>query len=151
MNSDGTHTCIFLEINFSVKNKSPALTERCRMQLNKLISQMINKSDQKLVSFICMPEEVYLYIRISPGTSLPDLMRSVKSRTSRMINVQKLVREKFKWENGYEAISVSPESIYESITQLQEISSYITSVEETESIQDVLRNNGISFDPDNCK
>ena len=52
-----------------------------------------------------MPDHVHLFFGMHPTQSLSDLMRMVKSDSSEWINNEKLVRGKFRWQEGYGAFS----------------------------------------------
>lgn len=145
MFADEIHSCIFLEINFLVKGGKPLLTEKCRSHLLTCITSLVAAPDQKLISLICLPDEVFLFVRMSPKVTLTGLIRNIKSASSRMLNKKGLLKEKFRWEHGYEAFSHSHANLYSAIKEIQEVVEFRSAESFEESYYALLRSNGISF------
>ena len=53
-----------------------------------------------------MPDHVHLVFIMKPTMSVSDLMRVVKSNSSRWLNVQHLLSERFLWQRGFGAFSI---------------------------------------------
>ena len=70
-----------------------------------------------------MPDHVHLLMRLHPGVALAKLVQTIKSNSSRWLNRKSNGRERFGWQAGYGAFSVS-ESLVGSVE------SYIGSQEE---------------------
>ena len=54
-----------------------------------------------------MQDHVHLLFLLNPQKALTDVLKQVKGNTSHWINEQDLIKEKFAWQNGYAAYSVS--------------------------------------------
>jgi putative transposase len=54
-----------------------------------------------------MPDHTHLFVGFRPTQSVSDFMREVKSSSSEFINEQKIMQEKFNWQEGYGAFSYS--------------------------------------------
>ena len=65
------------------------------------------------------PDHVHILFLQEPSRSLTELVKKIKSRTSQWINQNKLCIQKFTWEKGYAAFSVSE-------SQVQRVFEYIT-------------------------
>ena len=53
------------------------------------------------------PDHVHCLFLLTPKKSIADVIKQVKGSSSHFINEQQLIDEKFGWQNGYGAFSVS--------------------------------------------
>lgn len=63
-----------------------------------------------------MPDHVHCLFLLSPKKSIADVIKQIKGSSSHFINQSHLVPEKFAWQTGYAAYSVS-ESVVERVFQ----------------------------------
>ena len=63
-----------------------------------------------------MPDHVHSLFLLNPQKAITDIFKQVKGSTSHWINEQNLIKEKFSWQTGYAAYSVS-ESVLEKVFQ----------------------------------
>lgn len=61
-----------------------------------------------------MPDHVHSLFRLNPQKALADVLKCVKGGSSHSINQQDLLKDKFSWQTGYSAFSVS-ESVLEKV------------------------------------
>lgn len=54
-----------------------------------------------------MPDHTHLLVGVRPTQSISDLMRDVKALSSKFINQQVSLKQKFEWQSGYGAFSYS--------------------------------------------
>ena len=65
-----------------------------------------------------MPEHVHLLFQQNPKIAVADILKQIKGNTSHWINLEDLIPEKFAWQTGYAAYSVSA-------SQLEKVALYI--------------------------
>jgi hypothetical protein len=58
-----------------------------------------------------MPDHVHILFGYRPSQSLSDLMQDIKGSSSRWINENGLVKQKFSWQQGYGAFSYSKSNL----------------------------------------
>jgi len=58
-----------------------------------------------------MPDHVHLLFGLNPDIALSDLVRDVKSASSRLINDHRWARGHFNWQRGYGAFSYSKSQV----------------------------------------
>jgi REP element-mobilizing transposase RayT len=63
-----------------------------------------------------MPDHVHCLFLLNPQKPISEIIKQVKGSTSHWINEQNLIKEKFSWQIGYAAYSVS-ESVLEKVFQ----------------------------------
>ncbi len=63
-----------------------------------------------------MPDHVHCLFLLNPQKAITEIIKQIKGSTSHWINEQNLIKEKFSWQTGYAAYSVS-ESVLEKVFQ----------------------------------
>jgi REP element-mobilizing transposase RayT len=79
--------------------------------LYRYITGIVQARNHKMLAINGMPDHVHMLINYRPTTPLPDLMRDVKSFSSKHVNEQNWVRGRFAWQEGYGAFSYSRSAI----------------------------------------
>lgn len=70
-----------------------------------------------------MPDHIHILVGIKPNIPLSDLVRDIKSSSSKFINEQKWINGKFEWQTGFGAFSYGH-------SQLTNVIKYIENQEE---------------------
>ena len=52
-----------------------------------------------------MPDHLHVFVGLSPGMAIADLVREMKNNSSNFINDHRWVRGHFQWQEGYGAFS----------------------------------------------
>jgi REP element-mobilizing transposase RayT len=63
-----------------------------------------------------MPDHVHCLLLLNPNKAVTEIIKQVKGSCSHEINKQNIIKEKFAWQTGYAAYSVS-ESVLEKVFQ----------------------------------
>ena len=100
-----TYTQIYIQTVFAVQYRQAALREDFRQKVFGYIGELINDNGHKtlIVNGVC--DHVHCFIGLKPTQSISDLMKEVKSRSSKWINQQKFTNHRFEWQEGYGAFS----------------------------------------------
>ncbi|MFN4299763.1 MAG: IS200/IS605 family transposase [Thermaurantimonas sp.] len=118
-----TYTQLYVHVVFAVKGRANLISEKWKERLYQYITGIITNKNQKLMIINGMPDHVHLLIGIMPDCKLSDLVRDIKSNSSKWINENKLVRGKFEWQNGFGAFTIGQ-------SQVQRVVTYILNQEE---------------------
>ncbi len=102
-----TFSQITIHLIFAVRNRESQISDSFQEMLHKYIAGIIKNQKQKLLIINSMPDHIHILIGMSPSICLSDLVREIKSESSRFINENKLSRFKFFWQEGYGAFSYS--------------------------------------------
>lgn len=102
-----TYTQIHLQCVFAVKYRDAAIHDSWRDRLHKYIIGIVHNHGHKVLAINSMPDHLHLFFGMRPTQSLSDLMQIVKGDSSEWINKEKLVKGKFRWQQGYGAFSYS--------------------------------------------
>ena len=100
-----TYSQIHIQVVFAVETRQNLIRPERRDELEKYISGIIRERDQKLMAIYCMPDHTHLLIGLRPSMALADLVREVKSASSKFIQRGKWVPGRFSWQEGFGAFS----------------------------------------------
>ena len=106
-----TYTQLYFHIVFAVKFRKNQIAEKWKDELYKYITGIIANKNQKLMYINGMPNHIHLLISTKPDCNLSDLMRDVKSNSSKWINDNQNVVGKFEWQLGFGAFTVSQSAV----------------------------------------
>jgi REP element-mobilizing transposase RayT len=93
------------------------------VELQKVITGIVNNRKQKIFAIYCMPNHVHILVGYTPDIVISDIVRDIKAGSSKWINDRKLVQGRFEWQTGYSAFSVG-------YTGIQDVINYILNQEE---------------------
>lgn len=102
-----TYSQITIQLVFAVKKNSIHILPSFQETLHKYITGIITNQGQKLLAINSVHNHIHILIGQSPSNCLSDLVREIKSESSRFINEQKINPNKFYWQEGFGAFSYS--------------------------------------------
>jgi len=114
-----TYTQIYVHIVFSVWGRQSMIRKQWKERLHKYITGIIKNDKQKLLAINSMPDHIHLLIGMKPDIALSDLIRDVKSNSSKFINAQRLLQGRFNWQEGFGAFSYSHSQLDKVIMYIQ--------------------------------
>lgn len=118
-----TYSQIYVQIVFAVKVRQNLISKKWKDEIYKYITGIITNQKQKLIAINGMPDHIHILVGIKPNISLSDLVRDIKSNSSKFINEQKWINGKFEWQTGFGAFSYGH-------SQLTPVIKYIENQEE---------------------
>ena len=141
-----TFTNLFVHAIFSTKERRPLLKAAIRPRLYSYMGGIVRDLGGKALIINGTSDHVHLLLSMPATISIADMMRIVKSKSSRWVQEQFASGGRFGWQAGYGAFSVSH-------SNLQAVKEYIARQEEHHrkwSFQDellsFLRKQGIAYD-----
>ncbi len=102
-----TYSQINIHAIFSVKGRENVLLDSFREDLFKYISGILNNNKQYTLAVNGHLDHVHIFFELNPITAVSDILRIVKTNSSKWINENKYVKGKFSWQVGYGAFSYS--------------------------------------------
>jgi REP element-mobilizing transposase RayT len=100
-----TYTQINIHAIFSIKGRENIITRNFREDLFKYISGILNQNNQYSLAVNGYKDHVHLFFELHPTKALADIIRIVKTNSSKWINENSFVKGKFSWQEGYGAFS----------------------------------------------
>ena len=118
-----TYSQIYVHIVFTVQGRLNLIPKQNREELHKIITGIITKRNQKLISIFAMPDHVHILVGLKPNMAVSDLVRDIKAGSSNYINKKRWVKGKFSWQKGHGSFSHSK-------SQISQVANYISTQEE---------------------
>lgn len=112
-----------MHIVFTVQGRLNLISKQHREELQKIMTGIISKRNQKLISIFAMPDHVHILVGMKPSMAVSDLVRDIKSGSSQHINKNRWVKGKFSWQEGHGSFSHSR-------SQISQVANYISNQEE---------------------
>jgi len=106
-----TYFQCYVHLVFAVKHRDRLILESNREKIQKYICGIINQDKCKVISIYCNPDHTHILVGFRPSISISDLVRDIKSVSSKFINEQQLTQSRFNWQDGYGAFTCSHSNI----------------------------------------
>jgi putative transposase len=103
----GTYAQLLLHIVTSTKGRAPWISTAVAERLYPYIGGIVRAEKGVLFEIGGVEDHVHMYLRWRPDGKVLDLMRTVKSSSSRWIHATFPELAAFAWQEGYSAFSVS--------------------------------------------
>ena len=100
-----TYTQLYVQIVFAVKGRQSLIHPSHNDELQKYITGIVTNKGHKMFAINNMPDHVHIFASMKPSESVSDLVRDIKSNSSRLIHEKKWTRLDFSWQEGYGAFS----------------------------------------------
>ena len=106
-----TFSSLLAHVVFSTKNRAALIDDELEDKLHAYISGIIRELEAKALAIGGTADHVHILIRLPPRLSVSDLMRVVKTNSSRWVHENWTRRSSFGWQTGYGVYSVSESSL----------------------------------------
>jgi REP element-mobilizing transposase RayT len=100
-----TYTQIYIQVVFAVQSRQCLISPEHKEEIYKYITGIIRHQGQKLIAINGMADHIHVLIGLKPDIALSDLVRDIKSNSSKFINEHRWVRGRFNWQEGFGAFS----------------------------------------------
>lgn len=118
-----TYHQIYIQIVFAVQYRNALIEETWRSDLFAVIGNLINETGCKTIIINGVEDHVHCLLALKPTVMISDLTKTIKAKSSKYINDNRLTKIKFSWQNGYGAFSYSQ-------SQLDNVYKYIENQKE---------------------
>jgi putative transposase len=142
----GTYSQLLLHIVFSTKGRTLWIAPDVAERLYPFMGGIVRAEKGVLYAIGGVEDHVHMYVRWRPDGAVSDLMRTVKSRSSKWVHETYPTLAAFSWQEGYSVFSVSK-------SQEEAVKAYIAKQAEHHSQEDfksehlrLLRAHGVAFD-----
>jgi putative transposase len=142
----GTYSQLLLHIVFSTKGRTPWIAPDVAERLYPFMGGIVRAEKGVLYAAGGVEDHLHLCVRWRPDCAVSDLMRTVKSRSSKWVHATYPELAAFSWQEGYSVFSVSK-------SQEDGVKAYIARQAEHHGQEDfksehlrLLRMHGVTFD-----
>jgi REP element-mobilizing transposase RayT len=117
---------IWLHVVFSTKDRKPFITNQVEQKLHELLKEQLKEMECTVKIINGMYDHIHLLFLQNPQKVVSDIIKQIKGSSSHWINSGNLINEKFAWQTGYAAFSVSE-------SQIEKVYNYILNQKEHHS------------------
>ena len=103
----GTYSQLLLHVVTSTKGRTPWISAKVSERLYPYIGGIIRSEKGVLYEIGGVEDHVHMYVRWRPDGAVSELMRKVKSGSSKWIHDTHPELSAFAWQEGYSVFSVS--------------------------------------------
>ena len=141
-----TYTNLVYHVVFSTKDRQPLIEDAIRERLYAYIGGLVRAQGGLLMEIGGMPDHVHLLARFRPDASIADMVRLIKANSSKWMNERPEALERFQWQAGYGAFSVSESRIPAVCVYIQSQKEHHARVSLKDELMALLQKNRIEFD-----
>jgi putative transposase len=141
-----SYTRIWVHAIWSTKYRQNLIHPEFEKQVYEFMNEELKTLGSPVRIINGMPDHVHCLFLLSPNKSIADTIKIVKGTSSHFINGKDFIQEKFAWQSGYAAYSVSDsilEKVYYYIKNQKQHHSKMSFQDELESYLKLL-----GLDPD---
>lgn len=102
-----TYHQIYLQMVFAVKYRKAVLHQEWRNKVFGVMGNLINEANCKTIIVNGVEDHVHCFVGLLPSVSSSELMKTVKAKSSKYINDNKLTPQRFEWQEGFGVFSYS--------------------------------------------
>jgi len=110
------YTKVNIHFIWSVKNRLPLITHELKPILLSHIRENSKTKEIFIDTLNCVEDHIHLLISLGIEQTISKIAMLIKGESSFWVNKQKLIKQKFEWQDEYIALSVS-ESVIDKLRQ----------------------------------
>ena len=107
---------IWIHAIWSTKARLPLIHPMIESKIHQFIAEQLREQGCPVRIINGMPDHIHCLFLLSPQRSIAEVIKQIKGGSSHFINQNNLITEKFAWQTGYAAYSVS-ESVVDKVFQ----------------------------------
>lgn len=107
---------IWIHAIWATKERTPLIHANVENKIYSFISEQLQEQGCPARIINGMPDHIHCLFLLNPQKSTAEVIKQIKGSSSHFINQNNIIPEKFSWQTGYAAYSVS-ESVVEKVFQ----------------------------------
>ena len=142
---------LYVHLTFGTKDRFPSIQNACRMQLHSYLAGILKAYESPAILINSVPDHIHILFRLSKNCSLARVVEEIKKQSSKWMKEIKEGHNKFAWQTGYGAFSVSGSKVSTVIKYIENQKehhlhkSYIEEVEDFIKQYDIIEYNADFF------
>ena len=114
-----TYSQIYIQVVFAVKGRQNLISKDWKDELYKYITGICTNNQQKLIAINGVADHIHILIGLKPAMALSDLIREIKTSSSKFISEKGWIKGNFNWQEGYGAFSYAHSQLDSVIAYIQ--------------------------------
>jgi REP element-mobilizing transposase RayT len=100
-----TYYKIYIQAIFAVKYRKGLINQEWEPKLHSVLGNLIIQSGGKPIIINGVEDHVHCFFHGKPSIAISEIMKSVKSKSSKWINANGFLRHRFAWQKGFGCFS----------------------------------------------
>ena len=106
-----TYSNMLFHVIWSTKERYPWISDELKSRLYGYIHRSAEDQGTKIMSMNGMPDHIHALIQAKPSVCISELMRDIKTGSSKWVRTNFPQKNNFCWQDGYGVFSVSESSV----------------------------------------
>jgi len=98
---------MYIQAVFAVKYREAIIEKKWRQELFAVIGNLINETECKTILVNGVEDHVHCFFGLLPKTSVSDVLKSAKAKSSKWMNETGFLNHRFEWQKGFGCFSYS--------------------------------------------
>jgi REP element-mobilizing transposase RayT len=142
-----TYINLLYHLVFSTKGRRPLIQPAICDELYAYMGGIVRAKGGVLLEIGGMPDHVHLVVKLPADLALAELLRVVKSNSSKWVNDRRGRGNPFAWQTGYPAFTVSESQLLRLRRYVQDQEAHHGRQSFQEELVALLERHGIEYDP----
>lgn len=143
-----SYTRLYVQLVFSPSGRENILPVKHKEELHKYCTGIIQNRKHKLLAINNLKDHIHIFIGYNPGQLLPDLVRDIKSSSSKFINENSWLPVRFQWQEGYGGFSYSHSDVDKIIKYINNQETHHNVISFKDEYHDLLKQFEVEYNPD---
>jgi len=141
-----TLTNLLYHVVFSTKLRVPLITESLEAELYRYMGGIIRGEGGILLEIGGMSDHVHLLVKLKPTVAVADMLRVLKANSSKWVNEEKWHLQKFGWQDGYAAFTVSQSQVLQVRRYIRNQKHHPHKADFQSELKALLERHGVEYD-----
>ena len=141
-----TYTRVYLHVIIRTKRGYPFIGSDFEDELYAYLGGIIKNQGHLPIKINGVKDHIHLLFAHKPVGTLSDLMREVKSESSRLINENKWVKRRFRWQVGFGAFSCDHRGVDRVVKYIDNQKEHHRQISYLDEYRKLLKESGIEYD-----
>jgi REP element-mobilizing transposase RayT len=102
---------IWIHAIWATKERKPLIHKSLEQQVYQYIAEQLRKQGCPVRIINGMPDHIHCLFLLNPQKSIAEVIKQIKGSSSHFINQNDLISDKFAWQTGYAAYSISESGV----------------------------------------
>jgi putative transposase len=140
------NTFLLYHVVFSTKDRMPVIHGEMRERLYEYMGGIVRGERGVLLEIGGVPDHVHLLTKLKSDMAVAEMVRLVKSNSSKWWNELDGTKDRFEWQTGYGAFTVSESQVRRVRSYIQTQESHHAKVSFRDELITLLKKHGIEYD-----
>lgn len=141
-----TYTRLMYHVVYSTKDRMPLMAGDWATRMHAYLGGIVRNLKGTPIQVGGVADHVHLFMQLPPTITISEAINKLKSNSSRWINEQPDYKDKFAWQQGYAAFTVSDNRYDETVAYIQNQEKHHAQASFADELKEFLHRNGMRFD-----